>query len=114
MKSLKYSIIACLFVLFSCQKEDIRPNNTNKCSDHTYNNTEVNGMFQNSKNNQERSIDKIFSSTSGEIIIVPVDGNSSISSGSTNTSEGTDSKDGSGGITDPNNEPDASKRKGKK
>lgn len=113
MKSLKYIVVVGVLVAFaSCKKEEIRPNLPATSGIETYESS-VNGaklrVAGSSDNTEVILKDKIITGTS--ISVPSLDG----VPGSNDT--GIDvvlGSEGTGTITDPNTDPDASKRKGKK
>lgn len=113
MKSIKYIVVAGLLGVFSCQKEDIKPNCNGDAFDDANRSAMMieSGSFKNEFVN-DRIVTGADNSTTGDEGVGT--GSGTISTGDIINTGGTGNTDTGGGITDPNNEPDASKRKGKK
>ena len=104
MKKVSYIVFGVVFLaLASCQKEVIQPNDParNNASDIEW----KSAGFVMDKGNTKGSVSQ------DKVVADPNAANSGNSNGSANSSDG--STDDSG-ITDPNNDPDAAKKKGKK
>lgn len=101
MKSIKYIVVVGLLAVFSCKKENIKPSSV-QCGDRL---NEINKSF-------------IFSNVSPEsediIKDVVLRGTGKNDSGGPIVTDSVGIEVLPGDITDPNNEPDVSKRKGKK
>lgn len=110
MKRLKYIVIACLLGVFSCQKEDIKPNRSRQCGEDTFDESNRTELFVQSSSDKNEWIKDRIKAGLDKDGLDDDENSGTISSGTTTTGE----TDTGGGITDPNNEPDASKRKGKK
>lgn len=122
MKTFKYIALVGLLAVFSCQKEDIKPNRSGNCYNYFDNqpkNQPQSGMFiQSDLGNQKIANGKIFSTLDDKGGTTNSENSSSdagsISGGGGVNNSGGEGSGSGGGITDPNNEPDVSKRKGKK
>lgn len=118
MKSIKYIIVAGLLGVFSCQKEDIKPNRAGHCNGEAFDDANRSALILESSSLENKFVvgDRI---ATGADNASTGDGGVSTGSGTISTGDvintgGIGNTDTGGGITDPNNEPDASKRKGKK
>lgn len=113
MKSLIISFFAAFFILLSCKKEEIKPFR-NFDNDSFEGSSRSALTFPSSSSKVDFVKDLIFNETNNgsDCNTQETTNTGTVSTGDLNTG-GTDTDSG-GVITDPNNEPDASKRKGKK
>jgi hypothetical protein len=115
MKGLKFVVLGGLIIAFSsCNKEKM-------CHKHSSNTEENLPQWERTNRVGQPSDDS--TNSSEEIILstgVIIESNTNSSTGNLNNNSGTEensgsgTEEGTGEITDPNNDPDASKRKGKK